>query len=395
MKSNPRLIRITTVPMSLKYLLSGQLTFFQQNGFEILAVSADGPEVIDLAREVNHRVIPMTRKMTPFQDLYCLWLLIRTMQKFKPDVVHSHTPKAGLLGMLAAWLCRVPVRMHTVAGLPLMEARGVTRKILELTERVTYACATRVYPNSFALMRYMNSRFKIQDSKFNLELRLKNKFNVIGKGSSNGIDISLFNRSEMLEQQAKLIREKYAIAESEVVFSFVGRLVKDKGLVELVNAFQQLAIPARLLLIGGFEEHLDPLPKEVMTFLKRSPRVILAGFQHDVRHWMMSSDVFVFPSYREGFPNVVMQAACLEVASIVSDINGCNELIVHGKTGLIVPTKDAEKLLAAMQEMVSNKERAKRMAKASREFVIANFDRAYVWNELLKEYKDLMMSGRL
>jgi glycosyltransferase involved in cell wall biosynthesis len=391
MRSNPRLIRITTVPISLKYLLSGQLTFFQQNGFEILAVSADGPEVTDIEREVHHRVIPMTRKMTPFQDLYCLWMLIRTIQKFKPDIVHSHTPKAGLLGMLAAWMCRVPVRMHTVAGLPLMEARGVARKILELTERVTYACATRVYPNSFALMEYMNSRFKIQNSKFNSDFRLKSKFNVIGKGSSNGIDISLFNRSEMLEQQSKLIRQKYNVAESEVVFSFVGRLVKDKGLVELVNAFQQVTIPSRLLLIGSFEEHLDPLPKEIMTFLKHDPRVVLAGFQHDVRPWMMSSDVFVFPSYREGFPNVVMQAACLEVASIVSDINGCNELIVHGKTGLIVPAKDTEKLLAAMQVMVSNKERAKSMAKASREFVIANFDRAYVWAELLKEYKDLMI----
>jgi glycosyltransferase involved in cell wall biosynthesis len=394
MKTSPRLLRITTVPISLKYLLGGQLTFFQEQGFEVCAVSAEGSEVTEIERESKHKVIPMTREITPLQDLYCLWLLIRLILKLKPDIVHTHTPKAGLLGMIAAWICRVPVRMHTVAGLPLMEAKGFKRKMLELTEKITYACATHVYPNSQGLLKFIDSGFRIPDTGYRIpdiadpkpEI-LNQKFKIIGKGSSNGIDTTFFSRTDALSHDAKSIRQKHGIAETDFVFSFVGRLVKDKGLVELVVAFQKLNLPSRLLLVGPFEDHLDPLPDEVMTFLKNDSRVILAGFQKDVRPWMMAADGFVFPSYREGFPNVVMQAACLELPVIVSDINGCNELIVRDETGWVVPAKNAVQLLLAMKEMSADKEKGMRMAKKARKFVVANFDRAYVWEELLKEYR--------
>src|SRR5689334_4097349 len=142
MENKPRLLRITTVPVSLKLLLNGQFTFFQTQGFEVLTVSADGPEVAGLKEKgIAHKIVPMTRMITPLVDLYCLFLLIRVISKFKPDIVHTHTPKAGLLGMMAAWICRVPIRMHTVAGLPLMESHGFKKWILVLTERITYACA--------------------------------------------------------------------------------------------------------------------------------------------------------------------------------------------------------------------------------------------------------------
>jgi glycosyltransferase involved in cell wall biosynthesis len=391
MRSSPRLLRITTVPISLHYLLSGQLTYFQQQGFHVLTASAEGNEVTEIARELKHQVIPMTRTITPFQDLYCLWLLVRLIRRFKPDIVHTHTPKAGLLGMMAAWVCRVPVRMHTVAGLPLMEEQGWRRWLLIRTEWITYFCASGVYPNSRGLMDYIQGGFSLVGSgQEAVRSRHNKKLKMIGRGSSNGIDVNFFKRTELLEREAKGIRESNAVLENEVVFSFVGRLVRDKGLIELVTAFQKTSIPSRLLLVGGFEEHLDPLPEDIITFLKNDKRVILAGFQKDVRPWMMASDVFVFPSYREGFPNVVMQAACLELPCIVSDINGCNELVIHKETGLIVPAKNTEKLLQAMDEMIGDLTKARAMAKVARSFVVANFDREYVWGELLREYKALI-----
>src|SRR5690242_3117643 len=156
MKDKPRLLRITTVPISLKLLLRGQLAFMQSQGFEVLAVSADGKEIQSVTEEgVNHKIVPFTRKITLIQDLICLWQLIVLIRKFRPDIVHTHTPKAGLLGMLAAWICGVPLRMHTVAGLPLVEARGFKRAVLKITERITYWCAHRLYPNSGMLKEFI------------------------------------------------------------------------------------------------------------------------------------------------------------------------------------------------------------------------------------------------
>jgi len=377
-----RLLRITTVPVSLKLLLRGQFTFFQKQGFEVLTVSAAGPEVNDIAGEgVPHQVVPMTRAITPLQDLISLWKLIRVIRKFNPDIVHTHTPKAGLLGMMAAWMCRVPVRMHTVAGLPLMEAKGLKRSVLIMTERITCFCATRVYPNSLGLMNYLRQQLSIVHCPLS----------IIGKGSSNGIDSTYFSRTPALMHAAYGLRSHHQIPDMAIVFCFVGRIVKDKGIVELVQAFKKLSSSAdtRLMLVGSFEQELDPLPAEIIHYLQHDARVIMAGFQHDVRPWLLAADVFVFPSYREGFPNVVMQAACLEIPGIVSDINGCNEIIEDQLSGLIVPPKDSAALHDAMLKMITEKELRASFAAKARKFVAENFDQQYVWGELLKEYRAL------
>ena len=212
---------------------------------------------------------------------------------------------------------------------------------------------------------------------------------IIGRGSSNGIDSSYFSRTSEIETRAGEIRRQHRIAKGAIVFSFVGRVVKDKGIVELITAFKmicQTKEDAYLLLVGPLEQELDPLPAAVLDFIQHNPQVIAAGFQNDVRPWMVASDVFVFPSYREGFPNVVMQAACLEVPCIVSDINGCNDIIEDQVNGLIVPAKDAKALYEAMQAMMEDHEKRESFAKKSREFVSQNFDQQFVWGQLLAEY---------
>jgi glycosyltransferase involved in cell wall biosynthesis len=396
-----RLLRITTVPISLKFLLKGQLLFMQQNGFEVLAVSADGKERNEVMQyeKVNHVVVPMTRIISPVQDLVSLIKLIGVIRKFKPSIVHTHTPKAGLLGMMAAFICRVPLRLHTVAGLPLMESKGLKRKLLLFTEWLTYFCAHRVYPNSFGLYDFImkefgfSSKFKVQSSMFKVSGSRfgvpGSRFKVVGRGSSNGIDTKYFSRTADVEARAKKIRDENNIDDSTVTFSFVGRVVNDKGIEELLMAFDRLSKikKVKLILVGPFEEALDPITEKSKAILKSNSNIIAAGFQNDVRPYIAASDIFVFPSYREGFPNVVMQACCLDVPCIVSDINGCNEIIAHHETGLIIKPKDVEGLYDAMLLLTENDSLRKEFGEKSRRFVVENFDQGFVWGELLKEYQ--------
>jgi len=365
----------------------------KDNGFDVYTISADGPEVAEVLKEgVEHFVVPFTRKITPLRDLQCLILLVSIIRKIKPDIIHTHTPKAGLLGMMAGRICGVPVRMHTVAGLPLMVTSGLKRTLLEMTERFTYASAHKVLPNSKGLETFMVKELNIS----------QNKIRLIGKGSSNGIDTSYFKSTQELRTKAEITRQQYGIKPNDLVFCFIGRIVKDKGIIELVSAFKRVADEIKndpgsrgnarklfLMMIGPFEEELDPLPPDVMRFLREDIRVILAGFQDDVRPGLIASDIFVFPSYREGFPNVVMQASLLEVPSIVSDINGCNEIIEHNVTGLIVPPKDERKLADAMLKLAINPDLRRSLAGAAHRYVSMHYDRMAIWEAIRKEYESL------
>lgn len=377
--TNPRLLRIVTVPMSLSLLLRGQFRFFREQGFEVVTASAAGAGIQQVIDEgAAHVVIPFTRKITPLRDLWCLWLTIRLIRRIKPHIVHTHTPKAGLIGMMAARLCAVPIRMHTVAGLPMMEAKGFRRWILGLTERVTLICATRVYPNGAGLDRFLRARFP----KASARLRM------LGSGSSNGIDCDFFQRSPHTRASSEDLRNNLELAPGETVYCFVGRLVRDKGIVELIDAFTTLDFPARLLLVGPPEADLDPLPPRTLETIANHPRIVSAGFQADVRSWICAADVFVFPSYREGFPNVVLQACALEVPCIVSDIPGCNEIIEDRVTGLIVPAKDSVALEHAMRTLARDPGSGKEFARKARAFVRTHFDQKAFWQKLFAEYKE-------
>ncbi|MCK6618762.1 MAG: glycosyltransferase family 4 protein [Cyclobacteriaceae bacterium] len=379
-----KLLRITTVPESLHVLLKGQLEFIQRQGFEVLAVSSNGMHVEEIKTAgIKHRSVFFTRRITPFTDLIALLQLIWIILCFKPVIVHTHTPKAGLLGMMAALICRVPIRLHTVAGLPMMEAEGVKRWILNLSETVTYYCAHKIYPNSKGLMSYISLRFKIQPPRLG----------VIGNGSSNGIDTRYFCKTPELEKKAKEIKKLLNIDPTGILFGFVGRIVRDKGIKELIAAFRNLQTNQRkvyLMLVGNTEDDLDPIEPADKQYIDTADNIMLVGYQTDVRPWMLAMDVFVFPSYREGFPNVVMQAACLELPCIVSNINGCNEIIQHKVTGLVVSVKNANELTSGMTELMNSSDLRLKFGTRAREFVVRHFEQKFVWNDLLKEYQCLL-----
>ncbi|WP_406844504.1 glycosyltransferase family 4 protein [Flavobacterium soyae] len=381
--SKKKLIRVTTIPLSLKTLLKGQLSFMN-SFYHVIGISSGGRELDEVKLYEKIEVLPveMTRKISPVNDLVSLYRLYKVFKREDPYIVHSHTPKAGIVAMLAAKLAKVPHRLHTVAGLPLMEASGNKRKLLNLVEKITYNCATNVYPNSEGLYDF------IVENKFADKTKLK----VLANGSSNGINTNYFDSNLISLEQKALLAQHLNISPTDFVFIFVGRLVADKGINELIKSFNAISENynnVKLILVGSFEEELDPLNSDTLQIINENSNILLVGFQQDVRAYFAISDCLVFPSYREGFPNVVMQAGAMGLSSIVSDINGCNEIIEDGINGIIVPVKNTEKLYDSMQRIINDSELNNILRKKSREMIVSRYDQKVIWNAILEEYKKL------
>ncbi len=326
-----KLLRITTVPESLQTLLPGQLAFMREQGFTVWAASA-GPVPQQEIDGCPHFVLPLVRHPSLLRDLWALWKTCWLIWRLRPDIVHTHTPKAGFIGMWAACMVRVPIRLHTVAGLPLMEKKGYERWILSCTERLTYAFATGVWPNCFGLETHIRHY-----------LYKGSKLRVIGNGSSNGIDTTHFRSTPQLIQRANTLRQQLSIPSDAFVWVFVGRIVRDKGIEELITGFREIAADhqnARLILVG-YEEALDPISLQTKRLLTSSETILSVGYQADVRPYILMADALVLPSYREGLPNVLLQAACLERPVVATDIVGCRDIVMANKTGLLVPPKDS------------------------------------------------------
>ena len=381
----PKLVRITTVPVSLDKLLSRQMNFMNNAGFDVYMISSDCDYKSELEAKERSKfiVVNMARKISLIRDLFSLFQMIMVLRRLEPDIVHTHTPKAGLIGMLASWITRVPIRIHTVAGLPLMETHGIKRRILDLMEKLTYALATKVYPNSLRLKEF------IIKEKFTSESKTK----VIGFGSSNGIDTDFFSPNIVIEEEANRISNKFGLSDANFTYVFIGRVVKDKGIEELVDAFLQLSLTrtnCRLFIVGALEQNLNPISDASLKKIQDSSSIITVGRVDDVRPYLQLADALVFPSYREGFPNVPMQAGCFNLPSIVSDINGCNEIISHYRNGLIVPPKEVEPLRKAMELLLTDKVLYESLKSASRNMIVDRYEQKKMWDLILLEYKCLL-----
>lgn len=378
-----KLIRITTVPESLKILLTDQLKFMNDY-FEVVGVASEGKELKEVEDKEGIKTVSlnMSREITPAKDLLSLIKMTILFLKESPDIVHTHTPKAGIVGMLASWIVRVPHRLHTVAGLPVMEAKGNKKTLLLFVEKLTYFCATKVYPNSKGLKEYILEN----------NLTKKEKLKVIGYGSSNGIDTEYFYKNDKIIKQSLGIKEKYKLND-KFVFLFAGRIVKDKGINELISSFEKLNKEFQnisLLLVGNYENSLDPISEKSKDIIKENSSVIETGYQCDIRAFLASSDCFILPTYREGFPNVVLQALSMEIPCIVTNINGCNEIINHNKNGLIIKPKSEDELYLAMKRFLEDETLAKRLSENSRKEIVAKYSRKQFFNYLLDEYKEVI-----
>lgn len=371
-----KMVIMSTVPFSLATLTKGQPKYLSSY-FNVSLVTSNGDlnKLIEEQEGIIVDKIDMTRKMTPFQDLKSLWKLYRYFILTKPDIVYTFTPKAGLLGMIAAFVARVRVRVHNVVGMPLMEATGKKKKLLEFVEKSTYFFSTNLFCNSHGLKEYMLNTLTKRDIK------------VIGEGSINGVDIDFFKDTFSLEDKDSL-RKKISIEEDDFVLVFVGRIVKDKGVNELINAFillQKKYSFLKLLMVGDFEEELSPINDESKYFMENNSAIISVGFQEDIRAYLSISDLFLLPSYREGLPNVLIEAGSFGIPLMATNINGCNEIIINGKNGVLVKKKSVQSLIDEISKLIDNKELYNNLKKNVRESIIHRYEQKFFLENLKNE----------
>lgn len=373
-----KIIRAVTVDQSLGFvepLLDSLLI-----KYEVQLLSSPGEKIVSLSNQykIKRHCINIERHISLINDVKSLFRIIKVFRKEKPYMVHSMTPKAGMLCMLAAWLIRVPRRVHTFTGLVWPTSIGLKRKILMVTDWLTCACATHIIPEGKGVMNDLQSHITNKPMK------------VLGYGNVRGVDMEKFSRRPKVEEMAKEIKK-----EGVFTFIFVGRIVGDKGINELVSAFVELHKKyenTRLLLVGSFEDELDPLKAGTKEKINDSLFIEYLGQKSgdDLISYYAASDCFVFPSYREGFPNTVMEAGAMGLPSIVTDINGSREIIEDGVNGLIIPSKDKDALLSAMIKVLYDRELLSYMKSNARPMIESRFEQSFVQKCLLDFYDEIM-----
>lgn len=372
-----KIIRSVTVSQSTGFF-KGLIPDMQDMGYEVVAVSSAGPE-LESVRDKGARVVTveMERHISPMKDLKALWRMIRVFRRERPMIVHSMTPKAGLISMLAARITGVPVRVHTFTGLVFPTSKGIKRRILMATDGLTCACASHVIPEGEGVKKDL------------LDNGITRKpIRVLGYGNCRGIDLDRFNpeNPEVIDE-ARVIRK-----DGMFTFVFVGRIVGDKGVNELAHAFARLYEEnsnVRLILVGPYEKDLDPISSDADRIIRTCQGIETVGEQADVRKWLLASDAFVFPSYREGFPNVVIEAGAMGLPSIVTDINGSREIIINDRNGIVIPPRDAEALYGAMKYFIDNREKVRELAGKARQLVASRYEQKYVRQCLIDFYKEI------
>ncbi len=424
-----KILYVTTISMTLDYFLKGTMTELVNAGHEVVAVSSPGEWMAAVRALEGVKVIevPMERRIAPFKDLRSLLRLYKVLREERPDIVHSFTPKAGLLAMMASWLAGVKVRIHTFTGLVFPTSTGLKRRLLMTTDRLTCACATNIIAEGQGVRNDLLSA-----GITHKEVR------VLGHGNIRGIDLERYDRTPEIMQLAEKLRVPDAFT-----FLFVGRLVRDKGIAELCEAFHHISAATstsqatidpdtaqsgsgiggqdlprrpftrigreaqgdwgascrrtRMVLVGPFEDDVDPVGEEVKEYILRTPEIITTGEIKgpDLLAWYAASDCFVLPSYREGFPNTVIEAGAMGLPSIVTDINGSREIISDGINGLVVPPKNVEALSEAMKKMLIDSDFRERAASVSRDMIASRFEQGYVRKCLLDFYHSVLLVNNL
>lgn len=371
-----KIIRVTTVPLSLKAFCDGMLKELSEK-YEVVAVSSPG-EDLDLVAEregVRTIAVPMERHISIWKDCKSLVQMIKVLRKEKPYMVHSMTPKAGLVTMIAGKLAGVPVRVHTFTGLVWPTSTGIKREILKMTDRLTCACATHIIPEGQGVKNDLISGGIT-----------KKPLKVLGFGNVKGVDMECFDRSRFADVKK---------GDDRFSFMFVGRIVGDKGVNELVEAFTDLHDKyqdTKLVLVGPYENNLDPVSELTQKRIEANPAIVAVGpkFGDDLLMEYMKADCHVLPSYREGFPNTPMEAGALGLPNIVTDINGAREIVVNEENGLVVPSKDAKALYDAMERMLTDDALREKIKKNARKMIGDRFERSFVRKCLYDFYDGIM-----
>jgi glycosyltransferase involved in cell wall biosynthesis len=377
-----RVAHITTVDQSLRYLLLNQMRSIAQAGYEVTGISAPGSDVpVIESMGIRHIAVPLTRRLSPLADLRALVQLYRIFRREQFTIVHTHTPKPGLLGQLAARMAGAPVVVNTVHGFYFHEHMPrLWREFYITMERIAARCSDLVLSQSREDL----------DTAIRLGICPRERIQLLG----NGIDIQRFDRNRVDPATLAHLRSTLGLPSGVPVIGFVGRLVVEKGILELARAVQQVQSrfgPVTLLIVGGVDrEKAGALNHEDIQAAAGTATCIFAGVRQDMPDMYALMDVFALPSYREGFPRAPMEASAMGAPCVVTNVRGCREAVEHERNGLIVPLRDVDALAEALIRLLRDHDRRRAMGDAGRRMAREQFDERLVFQRVLAAYHRLL-----
>jgi glycosyltransferase involved in cell wall biosynthesis len=385
-----RICIISTIPSTIKAFFGEQLTYLTENGFDITVVTSSAISLQDyggsLPKCIKLSTIKMSRTINPLDDFRAFREILKLIRIGNFDIVQYVTPKAALLGSLASWWAKVPVRLYLMWGLYYVTQTGFKKVIFKTIEKIVCSCSTTIAPDSKG-----NVRFAIEEG-----LCRPDKISVVGHGSANGVNIERFNPVRLAED-GKRIRKELGIPESAKVFGCIAAIVGDKGVNELIEAFGEILkkYPNAYLLYIGQSTEKDPVKESTLKIMKDNPKIIHLGWQTEPEKYMAAMDIFVLPTYREGFGAVNVEASAMELAVISTDVPGPQESIVNGETGILVPARQVEPLVNAMQHLLENPAYTKKLGEAGRKRVYDFYEQKKLWNEIVNHRKKLIRDSQI
>lgn len=376
-----KVIHMVTMPQSIG-LMRGQLNYLKEKGYEISVVTSSGERLNEFNKkqDIHGEAIDMGRAFSPLKDLKSLFKIINYFKKVKPDIVNAGTPKAGLLGMIAAKITRVPYKVYTNRGMPFERHTGVKRRILMLTEKVACSCADKVICISPSIQEVLISNNIVS----------QDKTIVFGIGSSNGLDLKRFQYTAEVERKVKDIRESFGLTDESFVIGNVGRINNFKGVTELVLSFEELQNKYNhvyLLLVGPIETK-DSISVEIRKKIENNDKIIYVGPQKDPVPYFYVMDIFAFPTYMEGFGNTSIEAQATGTPVIATNVTGAKDTIINDKTGILIEKQNVEELTNAIDKFINNAELVRDMGENGKEFVHENFDNKIIWEGLSELYQE-------
>jgi glycosyltransferase involved in cell wall biosynthesis len=384
-----KLIRTATVSFSLNVLLRGQLSFLNRF-FDVIGIADDSDGYLKMVADrekIQTMHIGMKRNIAPFFDFLSIIRMVLVFYRMKPDIVHSITPKAGLITIIAGFLAGVPVRIHSFTGLIFPTESGIRKFILIWVDRLICMFATHIVPEGKGVKKDL------------IAYRITGKpLNIILNGNINGVDTAFFDRTPDVMNNSTRVRANIGLDENNFLFVFIGRINRDKGIDELVEAQRrliELQPDSVLLIVGNIDTESIPISMETRRAFSSNLNIIFVDFQDDIRPYLALADVLVLPSYREGFPNVVLQAGSMGLPAIVTDVNGSNEIIIPGYNGMIIEPRNTDSLLKAMAEAIRMREELKIYGKNARKRVSAFFDQRDVWRETYGFYQSVLNAKQI
>lgn len=380
-----KVCRVSTVPFFIVSQLKSQIEYLRDIGMNVVLVASDGPEwsEIELGHGLSQEIVEIPRSLRPLKDLVAFIRLIRVFRKHKFDVVHSTTPKAGLLTAIAAFIVRVPVRVHTYTGQRWLTLKGPMRWISRLADKIIGILNARCYADSKSQRQFLVDERIITSEKIA----------VIGHGSLAGVDLDRFNPRLLSASMKRKLKESLAINPGSKVITLIGRITRDKGIPELISAFRKLLqkkYDVDLLLVGPLDQDYRGTGSDYFLEVKRCPRTHYVGYTVSPEYYLAISDVLCLPSYREGFGTVVIEAAAMGIPTIGTHINGLIDAVVDGKTGILVPSHNDQALLEALSQLLDNPDLAYQMGKAARQRCVRNFDADIVNKKVAEEYISIL-----